>query len=208
MLRGSNLDLPNEKANVLKSGMLMRFKEVVKELSGSSTYKVVVFTSKKNNIFIAGADIEEIKNLKTAEDAQAACEMGQGIYNELQDLPQTTIAAIHGACVGGGCEMVLACDYRICTDDKSTKIGLPEIQLGVLPGFGGTQRLPRLVGLQAALDIILAGKSVDGKKSPENPGSSINVFPKNSLSTKPERKLWSLLRVVLRKNTALFKQKG
>src|SRR5690348_15867197 len=91
--------------------------------------------------------------------------MGESIYRERENLPLTTIAAIHGACVGGGCEMVLACDYRIGTDDPSTKIGLPEVQLGVIPGFGGTQRLPRTIGLQSALDIILAGKTVDAKKA-------------------------------------------
>jgi len=158
------LDLPGEKANVLKSGMLLRLREVIKELS-TSPYKAVIFVSKKQNIFIAGADIQEIKNLVTIEDAQMACEIGQSIYAELESLPQTTIAAVNGACVGGGCEMILACDYRIGTDDRSTKVGLPEIQLGVLPGFGGTQRLPKLVGLQAALDIILAGKTVDSKKA-------------------------------------------
>ncbi len=76
-----------------------------------------------------------------------------------------TIAAIHGACLGGGCEMVLACDYRLCSDGSETRIGLPETKLGIIPGFGGCVRLPRTVGLQASLDIILAGKAVDSRKA-------------------------------------------
>jgi 3-hydroxyacyl-CoA dehydrogenase/enoyl-CoA hydratase/3-hydroxybutyryl-CoA epimerase len=158
------LDLPGEKINKLSSSVMMRLKEVIEEL-GRSNYKCAIFISRKNNIFVAGADIEEIKALKTSEDAENACHMGQGIFALLEELKIPTIAAIHGACVGGGCEMILACDYRIATNDNSTKIGLPEVNLGVLPGFGGTQRLPRTIGLQAAFDIILAGKTVPAPKA-------------------------------------------
>lgn len=157
-------DLPNERANKLSGSVLLRLEEVIKELSKSS-YKAAILVSRKKGIYIAGADIEEIKKIKSSEEAQAACQLGQEIFNELEKLPLTTIAAVSGACMGGGCEMILACDYRICSDDSSTRIGLPEVKLGVIPGFGGTQRLPRLVGLQAGLDIILAGKAVDGKKA-------------------------------------------
>lgn len=157
-------DLPGEKANKLSSPVLARLQQVIEELSRSQ-FKVAILVSRKKSIFIAGADIEEIKSLKTREDAVAACQAGQSLFSQLEKLPMTTIAAIHGACVGGGCEMVLACDYRISTNASSTKIGLPEIKLGVIPGFGGTQRLPRLVGLQGALDIILAGKTVPAKKA-------------------------------------------
>src|SRR5690606_39803882 len=87
------------------------------------------------------------------------------IFNSFEDLPMPTIAAVHGACMGGGCELILTCDYRICSDAKETRIGLPETQLGIIPGFGGCVRLPRVVGLQSALDIILAGKAVDGRKA-------------------------------------------
>jgi len=158
------LDLPGEKANKFSSGVLLRLRQIIAEL-GKSTYKAAIFVSRKNNIFIAGADIEEIKGLKTAQEAEDACNIGQTIYNELENLQIPIIAAIHGACVGGGCEFVLACDYRICTNDPSTKIGLPEVNLGVIPGFGGTQRLPRVIGLQNSLDIILAGKTVPGAKA-------------------------------------------
>src|SRR5690606_20049090 len=103
----------------------------------------------------AGADVKEIENLTTAAEFEVALKSGQEIMNMVEDLPQPVIAAIHGACLGGGCELSLACDYRICSDDPVTQIGLPEIKLGILPGFGGCVRLPRVVGLVAALEIIL-----------------------------------------------------
>lgn len=157
-------DLPNEKANKFSTPVMLRFKEVLADLK-SSSYKAVIFTSAKSKIYIAGADIEEIKGITTKEVCDQAVAAGQEIMNMVEDLPMPTIAAIHGACMGGGCEFVLACDYRMATEDSATRIGLPEVQLGILPGFGGCIRLPRVIGLQAALDIILAGKSVNAKKA-------------------------------------------
>lgn len=157
-------DLVGEKVNKFSTPVMMRLKEVLEELKKSS-YKAVIFKSAKPKIFIAGADIEEIKSMTTKDQFEAAVKGGQDIMNMVEDLPMPTMAAIHGACMGGGCEFILSCDYRIASDDSSTKIGLPEIQLGILPGFGGTQRMPRVIGLQAALDIILAGKSVNSKKA-------------------------------------------
>ncbi len=157
-------DLPGEKVNKLSSPVMKRLKEVVEELKASS-YKAAILISRKKKIFIAGADIEEIKRLKTKEEYKLVLDEAHLIFNALEDLKIPTIAAIHGACMGGGCELILACDYRIATTDKSTKIGLPEVKLGIFPGFGGCIRLPRVVGLQSALDIILAGKSVISKKA-------------------------------------------
>jgi 3-hydroxyacyl-CoA dehydrogenase/enoyl-CoA hydratase/3-hydroxybutyryl-CoA epimerase len=157
-------DLVGEKVNKFSTPVMMRFKEVLEELKKSS-YKAVIFKSGKAKIFIAGADIEEIKSMTTKEQFEAAVKGGQDVMNLVEDLPMVTIASINGACMGGGCEMALACDYRILSEDPSTKIGLPETQLGILPGFGGSVRLPRTVGLQASLDIILAGKAVNGKKA-------------------------------------------
>ena len=126
-------DLPGEKVNKLSSPVMYRLKELIGELENSS-YKAVVLISRKKNIFIAGADIEEIKGLNTTEEYAKAIELGQEIINRLEDLPIPVIAAIDGACLGGGCELALACDYRIVT--KDTKIGLPEVRLGLLPGWG------------------------------------------------------------------------
>lgn len=158
-------DLIGEKVNKLSSPVMIRFQEVISEIQKKSTFKAVVLISRKSSIFIAGADIEEIKNLTTKEAFRGAIAKAHDIFNGLEDLNIPVIAAIHGACLGGGCELSLACDYRIASDSSSTRIGLPEIKLGIIPGFGGCVRLPRVVGLQAALDIVLAGKSVDGKKA-------------------------------------------
>ncbi|MFM6926810.1 MAG: 3-hydroxyacyl-CoA dehydrogenase NAD-binding domain-containing protein, partial [Bdellovibrio sp.] len=157
-------DLVGEKVNKFSTPVMMRLNEVVEQLAKSS-YKAVIFKSMKPKIFIAGADIEEIKAMTTKEQFDFAVKSGQDIMNKIEDLPMPTIAAVNGACMGGGCEFIMSCDYRIASDDSSTKIGLPEIQLGILPGFGGTQRMPRIIGLQAALDIILAGKAVNSKKA-------------------------------------------
>ena len=114
---------------------------------------------------MAGADINELKSIETKEDFEKAVKEGQNILNALEDLPVPVIAAIHGACAGGGCELALACDYRIASEALETKIGLPETKLGLIPGFGGCVRLPKLVGLQSALDVILAGKMLPAKKA-------------------------------------------
>lgn len=157
-------DLVGEKVNKLSSPVMARLKEVVEELNRSS-FKAVVFISRKPKIFIAGADIDEIKTLNEKTQILKVVQGGQEIINSVEDLKMPTIAAIHGACMGGGCEFSLACDYRIATDDSSTKIGLPETQLGLIPGFGGCVRLPKLIGVQNALDIILTGKSVNADKA-------------------------------------------
>lgn len=158
------LDLVGEKVNKLSSPVMSRLKDVVTELNNSD-YKAVIFISRKSKIFIAGADIDEIKNLNEREQVLKVVQGGQEIINSVEDLKMPTIAAINGACLGGGCEFALACDYRIISDDSSSKIGLPEVKLGLLPGFGGCVRLPKLIGVQGALDIILAGKAVNADKA-------------------------------------------
>ncbi len=179
-------DLVGEKVNKLSSPVMVRLKEVVEEL-GRSNYKAVVLVSRKSKIFIAGADIEEIKRINSKEEFTRVLDQAHAIFNALEDLPQITIAAINGACLGGGCELVLTLDYRICSDAPDTKIGLPETKLGIIPGFGGCVRLPRTVGLPASLDIILAGKAVDGRKA-EKIGLVDACVP--ALSSKQELCKW------------------
>lgn len=157
-------DLIGEKVNKLSSPVMFRLKEVVAELKASK-FKAVILVSKKPKIFIAGADIEEIKKINNKDEFGKVLTQAHEIFNAIEDLPMVTIAAIRGACLGGGCELVLTCDYRIAADSKDTKIGLPETKLGIIPGFGGCVRLPRVVGVEAALDIILQGKAVDGRKA-------------------------------------------
>ncbi len=157
-------DLVGEKANKLNTPIMMRFKEIIEELK-SSKYRAVIIRSGKPKIFIAGADIEEIKSMNKREEFEAAVESGQNIFNMLEDLPIPVIASVNGACAGGGCEMIMACDYRIASEDNSTRIGLPETKLGIIPGFGGCVRMPRIIGLQASLDVILQGKLLNPKKA-------------------------------------------
>lgn len=158
------LDLAGEKVNKFSTPVMAYFDELLEGLKTSKA-KALVVISRKPKIFIAGADINEIKDIREKDDARSKAAEGQRILSKFEDIPMPVVVAIHGACMGGGCEMALACDYRICTDDKSTRIGLPEVQLGIIPGFGGCVRLPRVIGIQAALDIILAGKSVDSRKA-------------------------------------------
>jgi 3-hydroxyacyl-CoA dehydrogenase/enoyl-CoA hydratase/3-hydroxybutyryl-CoA epimerase len=172
-------DLPGEKVNKLSSPVMMALDKILDDLKASS-YKAVVIISRKSKIFVAGADINEIVNIREKKDAFEKAASGQRILSKFEDLPMPVIAAINGACLGGGCELVLACDYRLASDDKSTQIGLPETKLGIIPGFGGCVRLPRVIGLQAALDIILAGKSVDSKKAYKL-GLVDSVVPSNLL---------------------------
>ena len=169
-------DLIGEKVNKLSTPVMTRFKEVLEELNRSQ-YKAVVMISRKSNIFIAGADIEEIRSLKTKEQFMPALQSAHAVFNLLEDLKIPVIAAINGACLGGGCEMILACDYRIASEDSSTRIGLPEVKLGIIPGFGGCVRLPRVIGVRGALDIILGGKSVDARKAQKLGLVDLTVHP-------------------------------
>src|SRR5581483_4264940 len=117
----------------------------------------------KRSIFVAGVDLKMISEDPSIENVRTLIELCQSVMNRLAALPIPTVAAIHGAAVGGGYEVCLACDYRVASTDRSTKIGLPETQLGLLPAWGGATRLPRLIGLPAALDLILAGKTLAAK---------------------------------------------
>lgn len=199
-------DLPGEKVNKLSSAVMNRFKDVLDELKKSS-YKAVVIYSKKPKIFIAGADIDEIKSMTTVEQFNRAVEGGQTIFNQLEDLPLVTVAAVNGACAGGGCELILACDYRMASDDSSTRIGLPETQLGIIPGFGGCVRLPRVVGLQAALDVILAGKLLNAKKA-QKIGLVDKLVHQNQLLADSVRWAQDLLKEGKGKRRKTFKPKG
>lgn len=158
-------DQPNSKANVFTELALKELDQLADELAKMRGVKGVLFTSPKSDIFIAGADINLIKSLDSLEKAQNGCAAGQQAVHKIAKLPFETIAAISGACLGGGFELALACKKRVASDAKSVKIGLPEVNLGILPGFGGSVRLPRLIPLQGALDMILSGKQLDGMRA-------------------------------------------
>ncbi len=148
-------DDPSSKANVFKREVLACFKDLIQSLSKESALKAVIIQSAKENIFIAGADIRWMKSLDSTQAAYTFAREGQSLMESLAHLHVPVIAAIHGACAGGGYELALACHYRIASDSPKTLIGLPEVTLGIIPGWGGCVRLPRLIGTKAALDHIL-----------------------------------------------------
>ncbi|MDP7249888.1 MAG: 3-hydroxyacyl-CoA dehydrogenase NAD-binding domain-containing protein [Planctomycetota bacterium] len=158
-------DLPGEKINKLSTAVLERFENIIDELKSDSAVKGVVIISAKDDIFIAGADIDEIAAISTFTEGEAKAAEGQRIFRKLEQLNVPVLAAIRGACLGGGMELVLACDYRMVAEHPKTQLGLPEVNLGIFPGFGGTQRLPRVVGLSRGLEMILSGKAVDAEKA-------------------------------------------
>lgn len=199
-------DLPNEKVNKLSTPVMMELRTHLENLK-SSAHKFVVFRSAKPKIFIAGADIEEIKQLTTTEQVLKAVSSGQEIMNMIEDLPMPTMALINGACAGGGCELALACDYRIASEDSSTRIGLPETQLGILPGFGGSIRLPRVVGLQASLDVILAGKLLNAKKAVKIGLVDFAVHP-NLLESFAHEQMIKIIKDGGKKRRKTFQAKG
>ena len=158
-------DLEGEKINKLSAPVLTELENVLNDLAKETSTKLLIIESAKPNIFIAGADIEEIKNLREIKDAEEKVRRGQEVLGKIEKLPFPSLAVINGACMGGGTELILCCTYRAAIDQPKTQIGLPEVNLGIFPGFGGTQRLPKLIGLVEALKIITAGKSVDAKKA-------------------------------------------
>ena len=157
-------DDPESKVNVLGIEQMKQLDAVLDELYKHKP-KAVVFISAKPGIFIAGADINELQRIHDASLGADLSRAGHRIFAKIEQLGVPTVAAIDGACLGGGCELALACQYRVAADGPKTQIGLPETQLGIIPGWGGSQRLPRLIGLGAALDIICAGKSVSADKA-------------------------------------------
>ncbi|HEX9986538.1 MAG TPA: 3-hydroxyacyl-CoA dehydrogenase NAD-binding domain-containing protein [Thermoanaerobaculia bacterium] len=158
-------DLPGEKVNKFSSKVVLEFDALLDELARSSDIRKIVFASRKPGIFIAGADITEFTKMESAEQGREYVSLGQRVFSKLTKLPQTTVAAIDGACLGGGCEMAISCDWRVMSDSSKAKIGLPETNLGIFPAWGGTSKMPFLIGLPAALDMILTGKTIDGKRA-------------------------------------------
>jgi 3-hydroxyacyl-CoA dehydrogenase/enoyl-CoA hydratase/3-hydroxybutyryl-CoA epimerase len=159
------IDKPGDSVNTLSTALVGEFEGLIQRVDQDSLIKAVVLTSGKPDTFIAGADVEQFTEFRAPADAERVSRLGQELVGRLEKLRVPVVAAIHGACLGGGLEMALACRYRVATDHAKTVFALPEVQLGVIPGLGGTQRLPKLVGLQAALDMILAGRNVRAKRA-------------------------------------------
>lgn len=173
------IDVPGEKQNTLKPEFEEQFDTVWTKIEGSDVTAVVI-VSGKDDSFIAGADIEMIRAMQSAEDAERRSRGGQAAFLRIERSKVPVVAAIHGACLGGGLELALACHARIASDDQATKLGLPEVQLGLLPGAGGTQRLPRTVGVEQALDLMLTGKQISSRRA-KKIGLVDDVVPRSIL---------------------------
>jgi 3-hydroxyacyl-CoA dehydrogenase/enoyl-CoA hydratase/3-hydroxybutyryl-CoA epimerase len=152
-------DLPNQPVNKITTDVGWQLEELLERLLRDEVVKAMVFRSGKPDSFIAGADIEEFVRLRTPDDATRLSRDGQLLMQKVADSTKPIVTAIHGACLGGGLELALATDYRVASDHPRTQLGLPEVQLGLIPGAGGSNRLPRLIGARAAFEMILSGKS-------------------------------------------------
>ena len=157
-------DLPGEKVNKFSREVFLELSEVMVRLSQDPRVRALLVRSGKPEIFIAGADLKEFTRIGP-EEISAGSARGQALFEQLARLPFPTIAAIDGVCLGGGTEFALACDYRLMSDSPWARIGLPEVRLGIFPAWGGCVRLPRLVGLSAALDLILTGREIDARRA-------------------------------------------
>ena len=157
-------DLPGKKVNLLRDNVMQDLNKQL-DLVQQRSPKALIFRSAKHKCFIAGADITEILSLKEEERILEKVEFGQKLLSRIEDLPFPTIAIIDGIALGGGLELALACKYRIVSDENYTYLGLPEVLLGILPGFGGTQRLPRIVTLPTALMLLCSGKKVSARQA-------------------------------------------
>ena len=158
-------DQPDSAVNTLNTRMGSVFERLFTRIEQDPSIVGAVLVSGKPDSWIAGADIDELQHVATAADGEELSRSGQRLLNRLAALPKPFVAAIHGAALGGGLEVALACRYRVATDHPKTVLALPEVQLGLLPGAGGTQRLPRTIGLQAALDMMLTGRNIRAKKA-------------------------------------------
>ena len=159
------IDDPRDTVNKISRATLDGLSEVLGILEQMDDLTGVVFISAKDDSFIVGADLQMIDNIDTPAEARALCRRGHRLLRRVDTLSVPTVAAIEGPCMGGGLEMILGCDYRLASTHEDTKLALPEIKLGLIPGGGGTQYLPRLVGVQQALTLMLTGKNVYPEKA-------------------------------------------
>ncbi|MBL1418863.1 MAG: enoyl-CoA hydratase/isomerase family protein, partial [Moritella sp.] len=159
------MDVPGETMNTLRAEFADEISDLMKEISANSDLQGLVLISGKKDSFVAGADVTMIDACETAADAEKLSLEGHRVMGELEALNIPVVAAIHGPCLGGGLELALACHIRVCTESTKTVLGVPEVMLGLLPGSGGTQRLPRLIGVAKSLDLMLTGKQVRGKQA-------------------------------------------
>lgn len=182
------IDVPGEAQNTLKKEFVDEVSGLLDNIEKDTAVKGLIIVSGKDGSFVAGADITMLNAVKTSEDAEALAKAGQDLFNRLENLRVPVVAGIDGACLGGGLELAMACHQRVGTDNSKTKLGLPEVQLGVLPGSGGTQRMPRLTGIATALDLMLTGKQLDARRA-KKAGLLDEVVPKANLLLAAEKRV-------------------
>jgi len=201
------MDHPARKLNVLDVEALEDLERALGEIETLSGTRGVVLRSGKSGSFIAGADIDAIGTLTDRDTVLAVIHRAHGAFNRLAALPVPTVAAIDGVCLGAGTELALACDSRIASDEPRTQIGLPEVLLGIFPGFGGSQRLPRVVGLTAALDLILTGRSLDARRA-EKMGLVARTVPAAWLIENAHERLGQLATRPARRRRDAYRTRG
>jgi len=179
------MDVVGDAMNTLKAEFSEEIVNILTEIKADSAIKGIVLLSGKKDSFVAGADVSMIANCNTAAEATALSRQAHTVFSQITSLPIPVVAAIHGACLGGGLELAMVCHARICSDSDKTALGVPEVQLGLLPGGGGTQRLPQLVGIQKALDMMLTGKHLRPKQALKA-GLVDHVVPHSILVKKAE----------------------
>ena len=196
----------DETVNTLKRSLVGEIDSMLSGLENRSDIDVVVFTSSKPDSFIVGANLSMLREVRSSREARDLSTLLQAMHDRIDQLRPVTVVAIHGACLGGGLELALAFGYRIASDDPATKLGLPEVQLGLLPGGGGTQRLPRLVGVEMAISMMLTGKQINGKSAKRaglvdeivDPAILVEAaieLGRSRLSGKETRSRWSVRRI-------------
>ena len=174
------LDRQGASANTLNQEVMLELDALLNDIQSNATIKCLVFGSKKKSGFIAGADITQFLAIKNFEQGKRVIDTGQAIFNKIETLSIPTIAMIEGFCFGGGLELALACRYRIAEDSAKTKLGLPEVKLGIQPGWGGTVRLPRLIGIIQAMGLMLTGRAITAKAA-KRMGFVDEAVPKRQL---------------------------
>ncbi len=159
------IDCPDSKVNKVSSGLLGEISGLLDTMEKDASVKGLVILSGKDDNFVVGADVDELSAMKSRDEVITYITKAHNVLARIEALPYPVVCGIHGNCLGGGLELALVADYRIATDSPKTSMGLPEVQLGLIPAAGGTQRLPRLIGLQGALPLMLTGRNLKAKKA-------------------------------------------
>src|SRR2546427_5668805 len=201
------MDDPARKVNVLGEAAIADLERALGVLESDTELRGVVLLSGKPGSFVAGADVNAIGALTDREAVHGLVRRAHAAFGRLAGLHCPTVAAIDGICLGGGTELALACDSRIAAEEERTQIGLPEVLLGIIPGFGGTTRPPRLVGLTVALDLILTGRAVDARRA-ERMGLIARAVPAAWLLEHAHRRLAELERKPRRRRRDRFRPRG